>query len=87
MVLCPNACDSFVGRKPVQRLQPARVVLCVDEELNVLPKLVVAAVVIAFDGRFFDDAVHALHLVIRPWMVGLGQAVFDVVFAADLIEA
>ena len=46
-----------------------------------------AAVVITFDGRFFDGAVHALHLAIRPWMVGLGQAVFDVVFAADLIEA
>jgi hypothetical protein len=62
-------------------------VVCVDEQLKVLPKLVVDAVVIAFDSRFFDDAVHALHLVIRPWMVGLGQAVFDVVLAADLIVA
>jgi hypothetical protein len=52
-----------------------------------LPKLFMAAVVITFDGRFFDGAVHALHLAIRPWMVGLGQAVFDVVLAAELIEA
>ena len=71
----------------MQRLQPTRMVVCVDEELKMLPKLVVASVVIAFDGRFFDGAVHALHLASRPWMVGLGQAVFDVVLAAYLIEA
>jgi hypothetical protein len=50
-------------------------VVCVEEELKVLPNLFVAAVVIAFDGSFFDGAVHELHLAIRPWMVGLGQAV------------
>ena len=66
----------------MQRLQRTRVVVCVDEELKVLPKLVVAAVVIAFDGRFFDDAVHALHLAVGRWMVGLGQVVFDVVLVA-----
>jgi hypothetical protein len=62
-------------------------VVCVDEELKMLPKLVVAAVVIAFDGRFFNGAFHALHLAIGPWLVGLGQVVFDVVLAADLVEA
>jgi len=62
-------------------------VLCVDEELKVLQMLVVAVVVKAFIGRFFDGAVHALHLAIRSWMVGLGQAVFDVVLAGDLVEA
>ena len=86
-LFCPYTCDVFVGRKPVQRLEPTRMVVCVDEELKMLPKLVVAAVVIAFDGRFFDGAVHALHLAVGPWVVGLGQAVIDVVITADLIEA
>ena len=35
--------------------------------------LVVAVVVKAFIGRFFDGSVHALHLAIRSRMVGLGQ--------------
>ena len=52
-----------------------------------LTELVVAVVAKAFDGRFFDGAVHALHLAIRSWMVGLGQAVFEVVLRPDLIEA
>ena len=49
--------------------------------------MVVDAVVIAFDSRFFDDAVHALHLVIRPWMVGFGQSMFNPVRLADHVEA
>ena len=71
----------------MQRLQPTRIVISFDEELKVFPKLVVAVVVVAFDSRFFEGAVHPLHLAIGPWVVGLGQAVFDVVLAADLVEA
>ena len=71
----------------MKRLQPTRIVISFDEELKVFPKLVVAVVVVAFDSRFFEGAVHPLHLAIGPWVVGLGQSVFDVVLAADLIEA
>ena len=49
--------------------------------------MLVAVVVVTFDSRFFESAVHALHLAIRPWMCGLSQVVFDVVLAADLIVA
>ena len=62
-------------------------VVCVNEELKMLPNFVLAAVVIVLDGCFFDCAVHALHLAVGRWMVGLGQAVFDVVLAVDLVEA
>ena len=55
--------------------------------MSLRPKLVVAVVVVAFDSRFFEGAVHPLYLAIGPWMVGLGQSVVDVVLAADLIEA
>ena len=71
----------------MKRLQPTRMVGSFDEELKVFPKLVVAVVVVAFDSRFFEGAVHPLHLAIGPWVVGLGQSVFDVVLAAYLIEA
>ena len=73
-------------REPVQRFQPKRMVVCVEQGLKLLPSLVVTAVLIAFGSRFFDGAFHALHLAIRPWIVGLGLAVFNVVLASDLIE-
>lgn len=46
-----------------------------------------AAVVVSFDGRVYDGAVHALHLAVGPWVVGRGQVVLDVILVADLIEA
>ena len=50
-------------------------------------QLFVAVVVIAFDRRILDGAVHALDLAIGPGMVRLGQAMFDPVRLADQIEA
>lgn len=58
----------------------------VDEEAQVLAELVVAVVVIAFDGGFLDSAVHALDLAVGPRVVGLGEPVPDVVLGADAIE-
>ena len=59
----------------------------VDEELEVLPELVVADVMVAFDGGVLDGAVHSLDLAVGPRVVGLGEAVLDAVFTADLVEA
>jgi hypothetical protein len=47
----------------------------------------VSVVVIAIDRRFLEGTVHALDLTIRPRVVGFGQAVFDTVGSADLVEA
>ena len=41
---------------------------------------------VALDGGFFQRAVHALDLAIRPGMVGLGQPVLDLVVGAGAIE-
>jgi hypothetical protein len=41
-------------------------VVDVDEELKVLPELVVAVVVVAFNSRLFECAAHALHLAVGP---------------------
>ena len=53
----------------------------------VRPKLVMAFVVEALDGRLFDGAIHSLDLPISPGMVRLGKPVFDVVGLADHVEA
>ena len=76
----------LVGCEATQRLEPARVVIGIEEELQVDPELVVALVVVAFDGRFFEGPVHALDLTIRPRMVRFCQAVLDVVLCADPVE-
>ena len=59
----------------------------VDEDLKVLPELVMAIVVIAFDGGVLDGAVHSLDLSVGLGMVRLGEPVLDAVLAADLVEA
>ena len=61
-------------------------VVGVDEQLKVPPKLIVIGVVVAFDGGVFDGPVHPLDLTIGPRMVWLGQPVFDPMFGADAIE-
>ncbi len=49
-------------------------------------ELVVAVVVVAFEGSFFERAVHAFDLAVGPGMVGLSEAVLNVVLGADFIE-
>lgn len=46
-----------------------------------------AFVVEAFDSRLLDGAVHPFDLAIRPRVVGLGEAMLDVVCLADHVEA
>jgi hypothetical protein len=40
----------------------------------------------AFDGRVLDGAVHALNLPMGPGMLGLSQAVIDIVAGAGHFE-
>ena len=49
-------------------------------------ELVMRFVVIVPDGRFLERAVHPLDLPIGPRMVGVGEAVLDVMLAADAVE-
>src|SRR6516225_6474515 len=41
---------------------------------------------IALNSGFLDRSVHALDLAVRPWMLDLGQPMFDVIFLAAHIE-
>jgi len=51
-----------------------------------LAELIVALVVVAFDGCFFQGPVHALDLPVGPRMIGLGQSMLDAVLAASHAE-
>ena len=51
-----------------------------------LAQLVVAFIVVAFDGGLLQRPIHALDLPVRPRMIRLGQAMLDAVFAATHVE-
>ena len=82
----PAFTDVFVRRESLQGLRPPSVVASINEVGKVIFELIVSIVMIALDGRFFDCSVHALDLAIRPWMLDLGQPVFDAIFPAAHIE-
>ena len=46
-------------------------------------KLILTIVVIPFDGRVFNRAVHALDLSVRPRVVWLGQAMLNAICSAN----
>ena len=49
--------------------------------------MLVAFVMIPFDRRGLDCAVHPSDLAIGPWMIGFGQSVFNLICFADHVEA
>jgi hypothetical protein len=57
-----------------------------DDVAEVLPKLIVAVVMVALDGRFHDGPVRSLHLAIGSRVFHFGQPVLDAVLVADAVE-
>lgn len=49
-------------------------------------KLVVIVIVVALDGGLLDGPVHSFDLAVGPGMIGLGEPVFDAVFATGAVE-
>jgi hypothetical protein len=62
-------------------------IIGVYEDLEMVSKLVMTIVMVAFDGGVLDGAVHPLDLAVGPRVVRLCQSVLDAVLAADLVEA
>jgi len=52
----------------------------------VLFELIVAVVMIAADGGFFQRAVHALDLAIRPRMLRLCEPMIDIALGAGALK-
>ena len=61
-------------------------VVGIQEQLQMMPELVVAVVVVAPDSRVLDRAVHPLDLAIGPGMARFGQAVIDVVPGTGVLK-
>ena len=61
-------------------------VVGVEERCEVLAQLVVAAVVIAPDGRLLEGAVHSLDLSVRPRVIWLGEPMLDLMIPTEQIE-
>ena len=65
----PDLADVFIGRKPIEGLEPAGEVIGCHEVGKVCPQLAMVFIVEAFNGRLLDGAVHSFNLSIGPWMV------------------
>ncbi len=72
--------------RPFRVFSRPSIVVGVDEVGKVSFELIVSIVMVAFDGRFLDRAVHALDLAIGPGMLDLGQPMFDPILLAESIE-
>jgi hypothetical protein len=51
-----------------------------------LAQLVAGLVVVSFDDRVLEGAVHPFDLAVRPGMIGLCQSMFDSVLTATQTE-
>ena len=82
----PRFANGFVGCEALQGLEPAAEVVGGDEVAEVLPELVVAVVVVAFDGGVFDGAVHPFDLPVSPRVAWLGKPMSDVEIGAGCFK-
>jgi hypothetical protein len=78
--------DEFVWGEAFEGLEASGEVVGVDEVLQVGSQLVMGLVELAFDSCVLDGAVHSFDLPIGPGMLGLGQAMIDVVLGAGVFE-
>ena len=62
-------------------------VVCVDEVIEMVPKLLVAFVVEALHGSFLDCSIHSLDLTVGPGMFRFGQSMIDIVLRARQFES
>lgn len=65
---CPDFADELVGCQARQSLQPPPVIVGVDEGAEVVLELLMAVIVVAFDGGFLDCSVHPFDLSVGPGM-------------------
>ena len=61
-------------------------VVGVDEVAQMGAQQVVRLVEVAFDGCVLDGAVHAFDLAVGPRVLGLSQAMIDIVLSAGVFE-
>ena len=72
--------------EPAQCFETTRKVVRIQEVLEMAAQLFVVVVVIPFDCRILDGAVHPLNLTVGPWMVRFCQSVFNLIRRTDHVE-
>jgi len=65
--ICPARADEFVWRQSLEYFQAPPVIVGSDKVVKVLFQVFMIVVMIPFDRRFLDRAVHAFDLAIGPW--------------------
>jgi hypothetical protein len=83
---CPYCADVFEGCEALEGLQPPPIIVGIDEVVKVGSQLRVAIVMVSLDGCFLDCSVHPFDLAVGPWVLDLGEPVFDPVFVAAHVE-
>ena len=73
-LFCPYAGDIFKRRELLEGLEPSTVIVGIDDELEMLPPLIMAAV-------------HPFDFTIGPGMIWLCASMLDAVLATYLVEA
>ena len=84
--LLPAFADEFVSSKTAEGLQSFGEIVGSDEVAEMSAQLVVAVVVVALNGGFFDGAVHTLDLAVSPGMVRFGEPVVDAMPKTDPVK-
>jgi len=79
---CPHFADELEGREALEGLEASAVVVGVDEDAEVGLELLVAVVMVSFDGGFLDGPVHPFDLPVGPGMSHPCKPVLDAVLAA-----
>lgn len=82
----PAFTDEFVNGETAQSPGSLGEVVSGDKVSEMGPQLVVAIVVVALDGGFFDGTVHAFHLPVGPGMIRFRQPMFDAVQKQTLLN-
>src|ERR1700722_10695830 len=82
----PEFAEVFVGREPLECLEPSGKVVGSEEVGQVGFELVVGVVEVPLDGGVFDGPVHALDLSVGPGMIGFGKSVFYSMRIANTVE-
>jgi len=82
----PGFADELIRGQASEGLEPAGEVIGVDEIAQMSSQLIVGLVEVTFDGCVLDGAVHPLDLTVGPRMLGLGQAMIDIVEGAGIFK-
>lgn len=85
-VFLPSGTDELVGCQSFEGLETLGEVVGHQEGPEVFLQMLVSFVIELLDGGFFQSAVHAFDLAVRPAMVDLGETVFDTIGHADSVE-